>query len=618
MTPRVPNAVSGAQGGVARPAAWRAGNTRRRRAATPVLLVAIITAMARAAPGEATRLPDPGDVVSAFMAVRGWVDRFDVPGTEDPASRVALRRAGGVCVILRSSGRVVGIGVDGGGGDLMVRRAAARALGEVLGDPAFASLPPEMAAGAVARLTLELEVAGPPEPLMGDSYEDVARQLEPGLDGVAIRRGEDFAMVFPAQMRAANTAAHVERHLAALPVEIGLAPLPLADLARQFDVSIYRFGATCLAQPLPQEPPVPTFRGETVVADSAVTRRAIDELGRSLAEHLMGTMAPLGEPRGVMGTYRPAPDRYEPLIAPPLEQALAAWALARYGATHGIDGDVAARCLEASDRILLELQEVIEGEADPLASAVTSAAVVLAALERGRELESDEFLAAAAAGARAAYQPGSGFQERDPSVPIPPHGRALVAAALARMLAAGAPDMDARLVRDALDAAWQSVPPHQHVALLPWIGWGESDWARATGGWARAGELIEVRDLVEASRVGTPARPGPPDLAGGFALAQGDRVVATAHSLRPAAYLASMARDPALTPPDEAGAALGRVLKTVRFVMQLSVRPEAAWAYRNPARSAGGIRAATWDSDQPVPAQALGLVFIAETLGSLE
>ncbi|MHC4591056.1 MAG: hypothetical protein ACYTAQ_17505, partial [Planctomycetota bacterium] len=105
----------------------------------------------------------------------------------------------------------------------------------------------------------------------------------------------------------------------------------------------------------------------------------------------------------------------------------------------------------------------------------------------------------------------------------------------------------------------------------------------------------------------------------GLALTGGGRPAATAQTLRPAAYLAWMVRQPDLTPPaGEAEAALDRVLSTARFVMQLSVREPSLWAYRNPGRALGGIRAAPWDCDQPVPAQALGLVFAAETLASYD
>ncbi|MDY7109369.1 MAG: hypothetical protein SYC29_12105 [Planctomycetota bacterium] len=42
------------------------------------------------------------------------------------------------------------------------------------------------------------------------------------------------------------------------------------------------------------------------------------------------------------------------------------------------------------------------------------------------------------------------------------------------------------------------------------------------------------------------------------------------------------------------------------------------WTIRTPQRAKGGIRAATWDLNQPVAAQAMGLLTAAETLISLD
>ena len=50
--------------------------------------------------------------------------------------------------------------------------------------------------------------------------------------------------------------------------------------------------------------------------------------------------------------------------------------------------------------------------------------------------------------------------------------------------------------------------------------------------------------------------------------------------------------------------------------MQLTVRETSSWSLQNPARALGGVRTALWDSDQPVPAQALGLLTAIETLWS--
>jgi hypothetical protein len=58
-------------------------------------------------------------------------------------------------------------------------------------------------------------------------------------------------------------------------------------------------------------------------------------------------------------------------------------------------------------------------------------------------------------------------------------------------------------------------------------------------------------------------------------------------------------------------------MKALRFLIQLSVRESLLGSVRNPQRALGGIRSALWDCDEPVPAQALGLIAASDTLTSL-
>ncbi len=600
---------------------WPAANTRRGVNATSVaILIALAgtTATARGTPD-----PDAADVVAAYMAARSWIDDFDLPGPGDPAASITLGDASGVCVILRHGGRVIGTGTDTTGDGLMVRRATGRALGEVLGDPAVAALPAGQVASPGRALTLQLEVAGALVPLIGRTFANIAGQLEPGLDGVAIRRGGQLAMLFPSRVRANNTAGRLERLLPALAVDVGLAVMPLPELASRFDVSLYRFRTIDLAQATPRGPPFQTTRGDVLVLDEAVTRESIERLARGIADHLAASMAQVGDPVGLMGTYKPSSDRYEPLIAPPVEQALAAWALSRYGGLPNLDAETAARVHALSGRILEDLSEVAPGETDPLLSAVACAAIVHAALEHPTFLAGDRaprlFLEAAAR-VRTGWTEHDGFIDIDEQVPVPPHAQALVASAMSRLLAADMTAIDVSTARGALDAAWESVPPHGRVALLPWIGWGEADYAAATGRPVAAEQLRAMRDLLDGARLDRVAlvKIGGPDLAGGFDLSRQRSSLANSQSLRPAAMLAWMIRHPDFTPPDEASLALGRMLRTMRFIMQLAVRDSLLWSCPDPERARGGIRQATWDWDQPVPAQALALVTATEVLLCLQ
>lgn len=572
-----------------------------------------------AGPGEPT-MPDPGDVVEAYATLRGWVDAFDLPQPDEPEASVRLRGASGVCVILRRRGRVLGTGVDAGGSELAVRRAAGRALGAVLADPVVSNLPPELREQVGRSLTLELEIAGTPLPILGRTFKEIADQLAPGLDGVAIRRGSRWAMLFPAQLRARNMAGRVERLLRPLATKLGLAPMSLPQLTSLHDISMYRFRSTHLAQTLPDRLPFETFRGDRIVAEKEVDAQSIAALADGIANHLIVSESPLRDPVGVMGTYRPVADRYDPLIAPPLEQALVAFALARFGRTPGVDAQISTRAAEAGHRILHQLRRVAPSEEDPLASAVVAAAIVHAGIEVQKlDADCNWLVSKAASRVVEAFTVNEGFVEADGAKTITAHGNAMIAAALSLLLKTETPGLAPATVRAAIDTAWDSVPEHKRVTLLPWLGWAESDFAEASARpLARIETLKRLREFLDASRIGTPARPGPPDLAGGFALTAGNRFIADAQTLRPAAYLATMVRDRRLTPPAEAQLALGRHLKTIRFLIQLAVRKPSVWALKNPARALGGVRASPWDADQPVAAQALGLLTAAETLMSLD
>ncbi len=510
----------------------------------------------------------------------------------------------------------------------MLRRAAGRALGEVLGDPVVANLPAAIRATIGPRLTLELEVAGRPIPLLGRSFPEFARQLEPGLDGLAIRRADDWALMFPAQMRAARTAGDVPRQVLPLAVQLGLPAAAPGDLLTRRDVSLYRFRTTHLAQTAPDKRPFSTVRGDVVVARSEVTPRRIAVTADSIAQHLLRSFSPLNVAPGLMGTYQPGIDQYEPLIAPPREQALAAFALARYAQAPRVDPRIARRAAGAGHQILLQLQAQVGGQDNPLADVQACAAIVYAGLEHPRSMQDPAIrplLVAAAERAIDAFTAGAGFAPRDPAgrsgQPRSPNGQALVAAALSRLIQRGYRHerLTPQLVRSAIDAAWQAVPEHQQVMLLPWLGWAELDYSEMTGNPpANGARLGEIRRMLNASRIGSPSLPGAPDLAGGFVLSRAQGTNPTAQTLRPAAFLATMVRISHFTPADEAQPAMDRHLATIRFLMQLTVRETSAWSLQNPARAMGGVRAAVWDADQPVAAQALGLLAAVETLWSLD
>jgi hypothetical protein len=553
--------------------------------------------------------PDAGGVVAAYLAVQDWVRTFSPPPADEPAAALPIVGASGACVIVRHAGRVLGTGVDAGDeAPLFVRRATGRALSDALGDRLVAALPHAARAEVGRSLSVELEVAGPRTVLPGRTFAQIAAQVEPGLEGIAIRRGDAVAVLFPAQMRSMNTAGALERLLPALAVELGLPARDYASLRREFGIRAYRFRTIHLAQRGPGEPAFQTVRGHTVIRQQAVDRDAIVAFCHALARHIMQAAATAGagdeDMAGMLGAYRPVSDTYEPLIASSRDQALCALALARYASVPGMNAEAAESARAAARRLLLTLA-ADDGETDP---AVTAAAAVLAcaalrdnalgplAIERGQRVLSS-------------LQPDGRFAGA--TAPIPPAAQAMLVAALGRLPDALRPESGT--IRQAIDAAWSSVPEGGRAALLPWIGWAELDLAAGAPP-ERLEDLRLLREQLNATRIET----GPADVRGGLALTTGGRSRPTAQTTRPAAWLATMLADERLTPAAEAPGERAAHLRTMRYVLQLAVGERDAWSLRTPARGLGGLRAATWDSTQPTAAQAMGLLAGVETVRSLD
>ncbi|MCP3905844.1 MAG: hypothetical protein GY715_19645 [Planctomycetes bacterium] len=572
-----------------------------------------VSAVAQPSPTpDPATLPDAGGVVSAYLTLREWVTAFDVPNVDDPASRINIQDASGACVVLRYRGRVLGIGTDNHADDLMIRRAAGRALSRVLGDEAVSNLPDDRRERIGETLTLELECAGRLVPLPGRSFARIAEQIEPGLDGVAMRRDESVRLLFPSQLRARNTVGSIEQVLPSLAVDLELPARELDDLSRRFDCRMYRFRTIHLAQRTPTRRPFESFRGQVLVEPGAVATASIDSMATGLTNHIFNALWMHDEPIGLMGDYHAGNDVYDPLICPPATQALTALALGRYAGVPTLRDSTADRMRSAMSVILRDLGRTTPEEIDPISDPAACAAIVLAVAETPS--------LRAEAAIDVLYQRAAEHVARrldDESAPGG-HGGAMLVAAAARMIGAQPEGLDADRVRAALDRAWSSVPEHQRVSLLPWIGWAELDYARATGRPpARVDDLRMLRTVLEASRIGTISRPGPPDLHGGFALTGPRGAHADAQTARPAAFLATMLRQETLTPAAQRDATVAAHLQTMRFLQQLAVDDTMLWATPGPQRAKGGIRAATWSLDQPAAAQALGLLAASETLISL-
>lgn len=576
---------------------------------------------------------DPAQVVAAYFTARSWLDSFSPPPHDSPEARVPLDHASGVCVILRLSGRIVAmesiVASDVPHRDHLLRRAMGRAMGQVLGDSSVSSLPEDMRLDVGRSLTFELEVAGPLQPLLGRTIERLAEQIEPGIDGLAMRRGDSMAMAFPSQLRASNNEGQTALRLPSLAAQLDVPPTELTAMLAQRAITVHRFRTTHLAQLAPNRTPFETLRGDRTLPESEASLEGIAAFADQLALHTLASIWPGDDganddanrdtPLGVMGDYRPMQDVFRPLFAPPVEQALTSFALSCYAAAPGTHEAIRERALHGSLRLLIELEQIAPGEDDPLHDLAACAAIIYAGAahpDAGRTDRVARLMTGAANQVIASIRDGRVIDPRTGRA-VAPHAQAMTLGAAAKLARSNPEMMDQHRVRAALDELWRVTPVAEHVDLLPWIAWAEEDLAAPGERLAHHEDAQRIVAALDAARLTT--SDAPPDARGGFVLRSQHDVALrpTSQTARPAVFYAWALRTPGLISADELDAAKERHRMTMRFLMQLSVRESFTWMLRSPERARGGVRAALWNHDLPRAAQAMALLAAAETLASL-
>lgn len=620
-------------------------------AALTVHVVSAIACFAQTLPQETspvTAQPDPAQMIQAIDRVRSWLANPDAKRTADASRAFALRDASAVCVILRHNGRVLGIGDDAHGDDWMLLRAADAAIEKMLNDPVIAGMSQEVRSLIGQSLCVEIEAAGTPTPLIGRTIPQLSLKLEPALDGYALRRNDQWYWLFPAPLRATNTADDLNGRMLGLAMKSGLQAGDLRDLSKKTDTTFYRFRTVHAVQIASGQTPFQTYRGQALVFADSINRQSIRALADGLASHLQASMwpdppvdpnsaqaaaPPVRKPLGLMGDYRVVADDYRPMIAAPLEQALAAFGLLRYSAVPEINLMPRLAARHSGRQLLIDLSVVAEGEQEFRHDAATCAAIVYAMTASPELLnepalhtmwiESSNVVLNSYDRERANFK---AVQADGREVELSAHAQALIAGAMCRLLVMRQLEQvktlspDPIVIRMAMDRAWSSVFEPQRVALLPWIGWAEADYARAESQpLAHVADLKKILVALDKARLGPGAEQRPLDLWGGFEFTGEDGTMGPdSQTARPAAWVGSILIDPRLVPVDQQAAALDRHLQTMRFLTQLTIREPDRYSLRSPAAAMGGIRASLWNSHQPVAAQALALLAAVETLIGLE
>ncbi|MEC8558525.1 MAG: hypothetical protein VXY94_00455, partial [Planctomycetota bacterium] len=332
------------------------------------------------------------------------------------------------------------------------------------------------------------------------------------------------------------------------------------------DIGIYRFQTLTLTQDAPGSPPHESVRGARrvfVQSPEEVAATAADLAGGCLGnirarlasdpDKLVGDV-PGGDrliALGLFGDYDFVRNEFEPLIAPANDQALAAWAIARYALKAPDLPNPEREELARFAILILERLEIVDSVEDPpLASPEAAALVTLASLDlerlgRGigirlllpRITEQAETLLVEQAGEEAGEdEPGSTTMAL----------RNLAT----RALEGARPGSVPKEVLAQLDERTWSMHDERNLAgSLPWLLMAGSA-APVGEDSERWSQVVEAVNAMVAAQIGhsdslVASTPPVEDLVGGFVTRGSARTTADSSSLRPALALAIVLRSPA-------------------------------------------------------------------------
>ncbi|MBL8745372.1 MAG: hypothetical protein JNK58_03345 [Phycisphaerae bacterium] len=565
---------------------------------------------------EPPPLPSAADCISTFNTIQSWVRDWTVSHEAQPIDPPGTT---GACVTLRLGGRVLGRGTSFADDRVAAWRAAREAFVQ-----AVESLPVEEDAlrarrieEMTPRVTLDIQFSGRLTPLLIEDESAMAHLIAPGVEGLAARIGARIEGVFPGAMLSTGTTA-VDGLRVAMS-RLNLPPRPLPELKRSTDLVVYRFSVRHLAQPREQAAPEFLFRGGRVISSSEVTGSRLREAAAAISAHLVSHAWPGVEPCGMTGDYRPLIDRYEPMIAEPLEQAACAFALARYATTPGIAERDASRARRFAAEILDRLTAIAPDEKDPADDPIASG-MWLAAHDALREsgvpdTAPSEFKERVLATLLRTVTMRDGSFEWTADAPIA--GRGVLALALASV--ARHDDSKRALAVATVRSLYRDTEAARLVSEMPWLGWAELALTERNDELPSAVALIEMRraatnfQLKEEDLDANEA-----DLLGGTVFTRSRAPLPTWNSLRPAAFFATMLGDPRMTPAAEVLPELSRLRASLRFLLQLMIDDPVLHMYRDRERSIGGVRPAVWEQSAALEPAAMALLTLSEALRAMD
>ena len=583
----------------------------------PGLILAIILGPAAAQP-----LPEPAEAIAAHTAVRGWLESWSVPADDPAASR--LPSPWGVSLTVRLDGRV--LARASANGPAALRTAAEQAIREARSKVQVPNdaLAEENLAQVGERLTLSLEFYATPIPIPASELAMPMAGVSPGSEAlvVAVGAGADERTTISGIDSQLSRGVDPARELTALAAELtGDGAAALRPVAELLDAGFRFARAPVLHLAMPFENAAPVFldRGARRIGLDEIHTDAIRRAGQGIASHLRGRLWPGVERYGLAGDLRVVTGAPSPMVAPPFEQGLVAYALLRHAAAHGSAGPDDAR--EAALTILRDLAAVEPDEQSPWDRS-TAAGVIAAALSmvdpatRDADTELLSLRVRTLNTLRAAFDPAAQSFAPD----VPPAARGLIAWALTKAIPLD-PSFTAERAESAVRTAFRETPQGQLVAQMPFLAWAELA-LHPDGSIPAAAALDEMRAMVWDHQIHrSDLRAMDQDLAGGVVFTRARTVLPTWQTMRPLAALATMMGDERLTPGTPiAGRVPGelvRMTEGLRFVRQLAWTGDALFLARRADQAIWGVRPALWEPTASLEAGAMALLTITETLDAM-
>ena len=533
--------------------------------------------------------PAPEAAVDAWTSVRAWIDEGRIPGH----GRTTPKGIDGAAVQLFWRGRLVGADeAHAAAGDVdPLAKAARGALLEALAHRHIAALPEAERVEALSGLHLEVEVSGIPEPLMGP-LSVLDTDIHPALDGLAVRRKDQWAMRFPSRLRARGLASTLET-LRGMLLMLGVHEAEADALRRSGEVTVYRLPTTDLREAKEGRFPEHFQRGRSGSLAPLEAGEAVDALGDRLAVALLNwylELTPDGaEPTAFFaGTWDPNRDTWTQLIARDSDIALASLALARW-ATHRPDHARAARAIALARIGIHHVVDASEPDRRAVAIAMVAATFAWPETAMPTSIQAPPLRMMVEDAAEGGEEPT----------------RAIATLAVAMR---GDTDRPKASIN-----TWLEYGPDAIAQTMPW----SMAVARAVGDTRLDAQFDLLREIMLRRQLDASGGAWGPEAAGAVALQRTPAAMGVA-SLHAAWALAATVAD---LPPAERVLLRERLLMLATHLQRRTIDADTAATWPSPEYAVDCIRLAPWDERLSISAQSLALLTaldIAEVLAPAE